>query len=100
MCDCTKETWAYTYDILGRRIGKGRLQNNLSKSKTRGYEQGCIEKYKTLTGDRTERKGGMTDKDYFDPVKPETRGNKCRSFVRNKTRDKKRQANMKYWRKI
>ena len=45
-------------------------------------------------------KEGMTDKDYFDPVKPETRGNKCRSFVRNKSRDKKRQANMKYWRKI
>ena len=25
--DGTKETWAYTYDALGRRIGKGRLKN-------------------------------------------------------------------------
>ena len=25
--DGTKETWAYTYDALGRRIGKGRLHN-------------------------------------------------------------------------
>ena len=25
--DGTKETWAYTYDTLGRRIGKGRLKN-------------------------------------------------------------------------
>ncbi|MCL5079146.1 hypothetical protein M5P25_08185 [Neisseria perflava] len=25
--DGTKETWAYTYDALGRRIGKGRLNN-------------------------------------------------------------------------
>ena len=86
----------------GRLVGNEQLrvlEDNLSESKARGYEQGCIEKYKTLTGERVDRKGGMTDKDYFDPDKPETRGNKCRSFVRNKTRDKKRQANMKYWRK-
>ena len=25
--DGTKETWAYTYDALGRRIGKGCLKN-------------------------------------------------------------------------
>ena len=25
--DCTKETWTYTYDALGRRIGKRRLKN-------------------------------------------------------------------------
>ena len=25
--DGTKETWAYTYDALGRRIGKGRLKD-------------------------------------------------------------------------
>jgi len=25
--DGTKETWAYCYDALGRRIGKGRLKN-------------------------------------------------------------------------
>ena len=25
--DGSKETWAYTYDVLGRRIGKGRLKN-------------------------------------------------------------------------
>ena len=25
--DGTKETWAYSYDALGRRIGKGRLKN-------------------------------------------------------------------------
>ena len=25
--DGSKETWAYTYDALGRRIGKGRLKN-------------------------------------------------------------------------
>ena len=25
--DGTKETWAYIYDALGRRIGKGRLKN-------------------------------------------------------------------------
>ena len=25
--DGTKETWAYSYDSLGRRIGKGRLKN-------------------------------------------------------------------------
>ena len=25
--DGTKETWAYTYDALGRRIGKGRLKH-------------------------------------------------------------------------
>jgi hypothetical protein len=24
--DGTKETWTYTYDTLGRRIGKGRLK--------------------------------------------------------------------------
>ena len=86
----------------GRLVGNEQLrvlEDNLSESKARGYEQGCIEKYKTLTGERVDRKGGMSDKDYFDPDKPETRGNKCRSFVRNKTRDKKRQANMKYWRK-
>ena len=27
--DGTKETWAYTYDALGRRIGKGRLKTEL-----------------------------------------------------------------------
>lgn len=58
-----------------------------------------MEKYKTLTGERVNRKGGLSDKDYFNPDKPETRGNRCRSLVRNKTRDKKRQANMKYQRK-
>ena len=26
--DGTKETWSYTYDALGRRIGKGRLKNS------------------------------------------------------------------------
>ena len=26
--DGTKETWAYTYDALGRRIGKGRLKTD------------------------------------------------------------------------
>ena len=26
--DGTKETWAYTYDTLGRRIGKGRLKTS------------------------------------------------------------------------
>ena len=76
------------------------LEDNLSESKARGYEQGCIGKYKTLTGERVDRKGVLSDKDYFNPDKPETRGNRCRFFVRNKTRDKKQQANMKYWRKM
>ena len=73
----------------GRLVGNEQLRvlkDNLSESQARGYEQGCIEKYKTLTGERVDRKGGKTDN--FDPDKPETRGNKCRSFVRNKTRDK------------
>ena len=86
----------------GRLVGNEQsrvLEDNLSESKARGYEQGCIEKYKTLTGERVDRKGVLSDKDYFNPDKPETRGNRCRSFVRNKTSDKKRQANMKYWRK-
>ena len=37
--DGTKETWSYTYDALGRRIGKGRLKylfrNNLSQNRLR-----------------------------------------------------------------
>ena len=32
--DGTKETWAYTYDALGRRIGKGRLKTNQEVSET------------------------------------------------------------------
>ena len=32
--DGTKETWAYTYDALGRRIGKGRLKDGQTVSET------------------------------------------------------------------
>ena len=32
--DGTKETWAYTYDALGRRIGKGRLKTSQEVSET------------------------------------------------------------------
>ena len=32
--DGTKETWSYTYDALGRRIGKGRLKTNQEVSET------------------------------------------------------------------
>ena len=32
--DGTKETWAYTYDALGRRIGKGRLKDSQEVSET------------------------------------------------------------------
>ena len=32
--DGTKETWAYTYDALGRRIGKGRLKTSQKVSET------------------------------------------------------------------
>ena len=32
--DSTKETWAYTYDALGRRIGEGRLQNQYTDRET------------------------------------------------------------------
>ena len=98
--DITTRQWQHRKS--GRLVGNEQsrvLEDNLSESKARGYEQGCIEKYKTLTGERVDRKGVLSDKDYFNPDKPETRGNRCRSFVRNKTRDKKRQANMKYWRK-
>jgi len=32
--DGTKETWSYTYDALGRRIGKGRLKDSQEVSET------------------------------------------------------------------
>ena len=72
------------------------LVTDLSESQARGYEQGCIEKHHTLTGTRVDRKSGKETTFTDDPA---TRGNKCRSFVRNKTRDRRRQANMSYWRK-
>jgi len=38
--DGTKETWAYTYDALGRRIGKGRLKNEEVSETSFPYDLG------------------------------------------------------------
>lgn len=53
----------------------------------RGYEDDFIRQHGIPTG-KNLKKG---QKSNFNPKRTKTRGNKCHSFVENKTRDAKRQ---------
>ena len=83
------KTRAKQHRKSGRLVGTERLvelYNDLDYETARGYEEGCIRQHGTLTGKKL-KKG---QKSNFNPKKTKTRGNKCHSFVENKTRDAKR----------
>ena len=87
------KTRAKQHRKSGRLVGTERLvelYSDLDYETARGYEEGCIRQHGTLTGKKL-KKG---QKSNFNPKKTKTRGNKCHSFVENKTRDAKRQKAM------
>ena len=87
------KTRAKQHRKSGRLVGTERLvelYSDLDYETARGYEEGCIRQHGTLTGKKL-KKG---QKSNFNPKKTKTRGNKCYSFVENKTRNAKRQEAM------
>ena len=87
------KTRAKQHRKSGRLVGTERLvelYSDLNYETARGYEEGCIRQHVTLTGKKLKK----SQKSNFNPKKTKTRGNKCHSFVENKTRNAKRQEAM------
>ena len=64
--DGTKETWSYTYDALGRRIGKGRLKDEEVSDgleEETGFVWDGIHLFQEVSSD-----GRYTDPDSYEPL--------------------------------